>query len=134
MQTPLTVLHTVTIPTDCHVSWDSMRGDERTRHCSTCNQTVFNLSSMTASEAAELLTSNGYNVCIRLYRRPDGSVVTRDCEEALSTRKPQMVRRVVAALAAWLGITLVSGCFKCCQGAPAPPTGAGQVQARTEDK
>ena len=134
MQKSLTVLDTLTIPTDCRVSWDRMRGDDRIRFCSVCNQNVHNLLSMSSSEATALLTSNVYNVCVRFYRRPDGTVVTRDCEEIHSSRKRQLWHHAVAALAACLGITFVSGCFQSCQGAPARPMEEGQAKAQMENK
>lgn len=134
MQTSLTVLDTITIPTDCRVSWDRMRGDERARFCSVCNQTVHNLSSMSSSEAAALLTSDDYNVCVRLYRRPDGTVVTRDCEDLHSSRKRRKLHRAIMALATWLGVTFVSGCYKCCQGSPVRPLRDGQEEDRKENK
>jgi hypothetical protein len=133
MQTSLRVLDAISIPTDCPVSWDGMRGDERTRFCLVCNQAVHNLSSMASSEAEAILTSNNYNVCIRFYRRPDGTVVTRDCVDLPSSRKRRVLQRAIVALATWLGITFVSGCYKCCQGTPVRPEQVGQAEARREN-
>lgn len=55
-----------------------MRGDERRRYCGQCRKHVYNLSAMTESEALDLVNAPG-KVCIRFYRRPDGSVMTSEC-------------------------------------------------------
>jgi hypothetical protein len=57
-----------------------MAGDDRIRSCSLCNQTVYNLAELTRPEAEQLLTrSLQGRVCVRLFRRQDGRVMTRDC-------------------------------------------------------
>ena len=55
-----------------------MRGDDRVRHCDHCDRKVFNLSRLSAADALSLLETNGYNVCVRLYKRRDGTVIRGD--------------------------------------------------------
>ncbi|HEX4493784.1 MAG TPA: hypothetical protein VH914_21465 [Acidimicrobiia bacterium] len=63
----------------CDASWDDMDGDDRVRHCAGCDKDVYNLSGMSRDDAEALLAATGVDVCIRLYRRADGTVITRDC-------------------------------------------------------
>ncbi len=69
----------IEVPIPCTVPWDSMRGNGRVRHCGQCKQSVYLLSEMSKEEAEELIRQKEGKLCVRLYRRPDGSVVTRSC-------------------------------------------------------
>ena len=75
------LLDVIQIASPCHVSWDEMTGDDRIRHCAHCKLHVYNLAAMTANEAEDLLQAQHANgrVCVRLYRRPDGTILTQDC-------------------------------------------------------
>ena len=66
------------IETPCPMDWELMEGDERQRFCSRCEKHVFNISVMSRDEALELVCGDG-PVCARLFRRPDGTVVTNEC-------------------------------------------------------
>ena len=72
-------LDAITIPVACPVSWDAMYGDHRTRFCNTCSQDVHDLSELTRAEALQLVTGGVQIPCLRLFRRPDGRVMTADC-------------------------------------------------------
>ena len=72
-------LDAITIPVACPVSWDAMYGDHRTRFCNTCSQDVHDLSELTRAEAVQLVTGGVQIPCLRLFRRPDGRVMTADC-------------------------------------------------------
>lgn len=56
-----------------------MPGDDCVRRCSACRLNVYNLSGMTRGEAAELLHRTEGRLCVRFYRRKDGTVLTSDC-------------------------------------------------------
>jgi hypothetical protein len=56
-----------------------MTGDNRTRHCSQCNQNVYHLSELTRQQAEDLVRSKEGRLCVRFYRRRDGTLLTRDC-------------------------------------------------------
>ena len=73
-------LDLVEIPIPCEVPWDAMRGDEQVRHCGQCKQNVYNVSALTRAEAIRLL---GARACLRIYRRPDNTILTSDCRERL---------------------------------------------------
>src|SRR6185295_15230935 len=85
----------------CRASWESMAGDERVRHCTLCSLNVYNFSNMTRDEVRQLLAKTEGRVCARLYRRADGTVLTRDCPEgirALRRRASRIAATLVAAL------------------------------------
>ena len=80
----LSVLDTVQIARPCPADWNAMnsvpgQARERVRHCEDCNLRVYNLSALRRADAEELLRSSEGRLCIRLYRREDGTVLTRDC-------------------------------------------------------
>lgn len=79
-------LDDIRIASPCKVPWDSMKGNDTKRYCSQCHLNVYNISEMTTSQAVKLIgSSTGY--CFSLYRRPDGTVITRDCPVGLARLK-----------------------------------------------
>jgi hypothetical protein len=76
-------LDQIEIPVPCEVPWDSMAGDEQVRHCGACRQSVYNVASLTRAEALRLLEARAGRVCLRIFRRPDGTVLTADCRDRL---------------------------------------------------
>ena len=96
------------IASPCTVSWDSMNGDDRSRFCGQCRLNVYNISAMTQSEAEHLIAEKEGRVCLRLYKRADGTVITRDCPIGLAAvrrRAAWMIGRVAA------GFVLVASGF-----------------------
>ena len=91
-------LRSIRIASPCPADWDKMVGDERVRHCSECNLNVYNLSAMTERQVQELIAGNqGQRLCLRLYRRADGTILTQDCPWSLRALK-RRVSRVAAAV------------------------------------
>ena len=72
-------LSNLVINTPCPMDWDRMDGDERRRFCSRCEKHVFNLAEMTEQEVLQLIGDGDRAVCARIFRRPDGTVVTSQC-------------------------------------------------------
>lgn len=72
-------LDSIQVAKPCPVSWDSMSGDDRVRFCSDCRLNVYNLAGMTRREATELIHLQEGRLCVRFFRRKDGTLVTRDC-------------------------------------------------------
>ena len=68
----------VEIKTPCSMSWDGMEGSASVRHCSKCRFNVYNFSEMSQEEIDDLLSS-GDRVCGRLFVRPDGTYMTKNC-------------------------------------------------------
>jgi len=72
-------LDQIEIASPCEVPWESLRGDDRVRFCGRCRQNVFNVEALSRTEARDLIQSRQGRLCMRFYRRPDGTVVTADC-------------------------------------------------------
>lgn len=98
----LPLLSNVRVASPCSARWEDMRGDDRARHCASCDKTVFDLSAMRAEDAEALLRANGAGACVRFYRRADGTVMTSDCAIGVGR-----ARRRGWALAA--GLTALAG-------------------------
>lgn len=92
----------IEIPTPCSVPWDSMFGDERIRHCGSCRKNVYNVAALTRAQAMELIASRE-PVCLRIYLRPDGTVVTNDCWSRLraARRRGMWAFLVMLAIVGW---------------------------------
>src|SRR2546423_11096073 len=101
------ILDGIRIATPCHASWDAMDGDERTRHCGACRLNVYNLSEMSRTDAEELVRKTEGRLCIRMYQRADGTVITRDCPVGLRA----MRKRVAVAATCICAIFLTVGAF-----------------------
>ncbi|MEZ0229266.1 MAG: hypothetical protein ACAI25_11625 [Planctomycetota bacterium] len=89
------MLEDVKIARPCGADWDKMTGDDRVRFCQLCQLNVYNLSGMKREDAETLLASREGKVCVRLYKRDDGTVLTQDCPVGLAA-----VRRRIGSLAA----------------------------------
>lgn len=84
----------------CSMSWENMSGDERTRFCESCKLSVYNVSEMTTGQVRALFLKTGGNFCGRIYRRADGTVLTKDCPVGLRAFYKRTARFAGAALAA----------------------------------
>jgi hypothetical protein len=92
----LPLLDNVRVASPCKASWDDMTGDAQVRFCGQCAKNVYNLSAMTREEGERLLLEKEGKVCVRFYRRVDGTVMTADCP--IGARRVR-VRRVAFAAA-----------------------------------
>lgn len=95
----LPLLDQVTVKTPCRESWDAMTGDDRVRFCARCSKNVYDLTAMTQDEAEAFLAVHldDENPCIRLYRRPDGRVLTSECVQGARNRHARKVAAGVTA-------------------------------------
>lgn len=93
----------IQIASPCAMSWDAMEGDERVRFCGDCKLHVYNLAAMDVEEAATLIDEENAHVCVRLVRRRDGTVLTRDCPVG----RRIAVRRKRAAM--WASLAVSAG-------------------------
>lgn len=87
-------LDRVRIASPCTMSWNEMKGDDRTRHCGACKLNVYNVAGLTKEEAQELLLkrASGERVCMRLTRRHDGTIITKDCPVGVSLARRAKLR------------------------------------------
>src|SRR4051812_30567591 len=95
------LLENVRIGTPCDASWEAMEGDERVRFCGECRKNVYNLSALPRAEAERVLAEREGPMCIRLYQRADGTVMTSDCPVGLRRLR---VRRVMALAMGAVGL------------------------------
>ncbi len=73
-------LNNIRIASPCAADWNEMIGDERARFCGACKLNVYNLSGMSRAEAENLIfQTEGNRLCVRFFRRADGTVLTKDC-------------------------------------------------------
>lgn len=72
-------LDNVKVASPCSQDWNAMIGSERKRYCGECKLNVYNLSGMTETEAENLIQNSEGRLCVRFFRRDDGTVLTQDC-------------------------------------------------------
>jgi hypothetical protein len=95
----LPLLDGLRIASPCDASWDAMAGNDQVRHCAQCDKNVYNLSAMTRDEAEALLRQREGRICVRMYRRPDGTMLTSDCPVGARRRRRRRTVTVALALA-----------------------------------
>jgi hypothetical protein len=98
-----TLLDRVRVAAPCAADWTEMRGDERVRFCERCSLNVYNLSAMTRREAERVVVRSEGRLCVRFYRRADGTILTRNCPVGLRALKRRVSRVASAAAAASVG-------------------------------
>jgi hypothetical protein len=107
MNHELPLLSQIHVASPCSASWDEMQGDDQVRYCGHCRLNVYNLSEMPREEAEELVRSREGRLCVRFYRRHDGTVLTRDCPVGIRALRQRLVRAVAAI--AGLVVAMISG-------------------------
>lgn len=92
------------IAAPCEMKWDNMSGDDRQRFCDDCKLHVWNFSELTRAEALDLLElkDQGERVCARLFKRHDGTIITKDCPVGLAERAWKKARNGALMVAASL--------------------------------
>ncbi len=106
-------LDEIRVASPCPADWNAMQGDERRRFCSQCKLHVYNLSAMTRDEASALVAGKSEKdarLCVRFYRRTDGTVLTQDCPVGL--RGKLRAARVRAVALAGALFSLLVGCVR----------------------
>ena len=102
-------LNNIRIASPCAVDWNEMYGDNRKRFCGDCKLNVYNLSGMTKDEAESLIMNAEGGLCVRFYKRADGSVITQDCP--VGWAKVKQRTKVYATAAFSLVMALLTGVF-----------------------
>jgi hypothetical protein len=110
MRTEIPLLQNVRVASPCQASWDAMTpiDEERVRFCEGCQKRVFNLSAMGQAEAEGLLRAHEGHLCVRYYRRHDGTILTNDCPVGLRAARQLILTRtrVSLGLCVLLGVAL----------------------------
>ena len=101
----------IDIASPCTASWDKMTGSESVRHCGDCNKSVFNLSAMPEAQAAALMAENtAGQLCVRFYRRGDGTVMTSDCGASTRAATRRALRKLPGLAGSAMLALSVAGC------------------------
>jgi hypothetical protein len=102
-------LNNLRIASPCSANWDKMGGDERKRFCGECKLNVYNLSGMTRYDAENLLRLSEGRLCVRYFKRQDGTILTADCPVGWAKVKQRV--SVLAAAAFSLIVSLFGALF-----------------------
>ena len=97
-------LNNIHIAAPCSADWNQMYGDNRKRFCGECKLNVYNLSGMTKSEAENLILSSEGRLCVRFYRRNDGTILTKDCPVGWKAIKRRVSGISAAIISMMIGI------------------------------
>lgn len=96
------------IAAPCHFNWENMSGDERVRFCQSCKLNVYNISEMTTAEVTNLITKTEGRICGRIYRRSDGTVLTKDCPLGVRAQVKRATKFAGAVFASIIGLFSVA--------------------------
>ena len=109
-------LNNLSVASPCSADWSEMYGDDRKRFCGDCKLNVYNLSGMTRDEAETLVMNAEGRLCVRFYKRADGSVITADCPVGWAKVKQRTKLWATAAasllMALFTGVLFVSAFSK----------------------
>lgn len=87
-----------------------VQGNDCIRFCPGCGKNVYSLYGMTREQATQLIEAKEGNLCLRLHRRSDGTVITSDCPVGQAThRKRVHIGQLVAAVGG-LGAAMLAAC------------------------
>ncbi len=98
---PLDNIH---VASPCPANWDEMYGSDRKRFCGDCKLNVYNLSNMTRHEAETLLINSEGRLCVRFFRRADGTVLTKNCPVGWKAVTARASRVATAAFSMLAGV------------------------------
>jgi hypothetical protein len=100
-------LDKIRIASPCSANWDEMYGNERKRFCKDCKLNVYDLSGLRQRAAEDLLLNSEGRVCLRVFRRRDGTVITEDCR--VGRKRITKRRSKILAIAAAAAIGILGG-------------------------
>lgn len=97
-------LDNIRVASPCSADWNQMYGNERRRFCGDCKLNVYNLSDMTRDQAENFLMASEGRVCVRFFRRADGTVLTRNCPVGWRAIRRSASRVVTASFSLVAGV------------------------------
>lgn len=97
-------LDRIDVAAPCHADWDDMPGDDTARFCNQCRKHVYNLSGLTRTAAEQLIEAKEGRLCVRFFRRADGTVLTADCPVGQRLAQLRVFRWAGAAVGFLLGV------------------------------
>src|SRR5262245_42889073 len=87
----------------CSTDCDQMYGDEKKPFCSECDKFVYDFSRMTRKQVEAIVSIHRGQMCARITRRPDGSLLTLETPPV----HPAVARRASPVVNATLATILV---------------------------
>lgn len=97
-------LNNLKVASPCSQDWNAMIGNDRKRFCGECKLNVYNLSGMTRTEAENLLLNSEGRLCVRFFKRADGTVLTEDCPVGWQAVKKRVSRMTAAFVSLIFGL------------------------------
>lgn len=86
-----------------------MTGDDRIRFCQSCKLNVYNISQMTTEEAEKLITRKEGRICVRMYRRRDGTLLNMDCPVGRLKKRLATACGAVSAMVSLFVVWIMQG-------------------------
>lgn len=85
------------IAAPCSEKWEDMTGDDRARLCAKCDLHVVNTFMLTDEEVLAALEKvhKGERICMRIYKRKDGTFMTRNCPVGIQKIRERMFKAAV---------------------------------------
>src|SRR5258706_11237191 len=108
-------LDNIRVASPCSANWEEMFGDDRKRFCGDCKLNVYNLSGMTRRQAESLIINSEGRLCVRFFRRADGTVLTKNCPvgwQAVQQRVSRVATAVFSMIAGLFGGIFAFNLFK----------------------
>src|SRR5580692_7698741 len=95
MQTTIPLLQNVRVAAPCNASWESMEevDGDRVHFCASCKKNVYNLSAISQSADEGLLRKHEGHLCVRYYKRTDGTILTQNCPVGQAVLRGKMIAR-----------------------------------------
>lgn len=102
-------LQEIRIAAPCKAEWKWMYGNERVRFCGQCNLNVYNLTAMTAEQAEDIIRRAEGQLCVRFYRRRDGTILVKNCPVGIRSLKEKLTSTRTAVISALLSFLAYLG-------------------------
>lgn len=93
----ISLIDNIKIAAPCSANWQEMSGDDNMRFCQQCQLNVYNISNLTEKQIEELFIAKEGKLCVRLYRRKDGTVLVTDCPTGLKLLR-QRTNKIAKAI------------------------------------
>ena len=132
MPTPIRSFNRMIIAAPCTADWDSMVGNDQVRFCEHCHLSVTDISSLSAQEAIRLVARSEGRLCVRMVRRADGEVVTRQAHQPLLQIGRRVSRIAAGAFTATLSLSSAGGQSTSNKNVPADQIAVQQPVQRIE--